>query len=193
MRDGEVEVPGTDDEWGLGWRIHRWDGAGDVIGHDGDTVGQRAFLRLLPGADTAIVVLTNSTRGALVATDLLAATADAVLGVDPPPLPTPLPAGEGPDPDRYTGIYERMHQRLAVAGGRDDTLRMTIIPDELFALAGMRERTLTLHPIDAGRYLTVDPESGITQVVAMIGDDEDDDAGPVRYVHFGLRAHVRIS
>jgi hypothetical protein len=86
-----------------------------------------------------------------------------------------------------------MHQRLAIAGGRDHgTLRMTIIPDELFVLAGMHERTLTLHPVDDARFVTVDPETGITHVVAMIGDDEDDDAGPVRYVHFGRRAHARI-
>ena len=101
--------------------------------------------------------------------------------------------GEGPDADRYTGIYERMHQRLAIAGGRDGTLRMTIIPDDLFVLAGMRERTLTLHPVDDARYVTLDPETGITHLVAMVGDDEDDDTGPVRYVHFGRRAHARIS
>jgi len=192
MRSGEVEVPGTDDEWGLGWRLERWAGTDEVFGHDGDTVGQRAFLRVFPEASAAIVVLANSTRGALVARDVLAATADAALGLTPPSPPAPLPEGEGPDPDRYTGIYERMHQRLAVAGGRDGTLRMTIIPDELFSLAGMRERTLTLHPVDASRYVTTDPETGTTHVVAMLGDDEDDDAGPVRHVHFGLRAHARI-
>jgi len=193
MRSGEVDVPGTDDEWGLGWRVEHW-GDTEVVGHDGDTVGQRAFLRLVPEADVAVVVLTNSTRGTLVATELLAEVGAAVLGTAPPAPPTPLPAGEGPDPHRYTGIYERMHQRLAVAGGRDGTLRMTIIPDELFLLAGMRERTLTLHPVDDERYVTVDPETGITHVVAMIPDDEDDEGTePIRYVHFGRRAHARIS
>jgi CubicO group peptidase (beta-lactamase class C family) len=192
MQCGEVEVPGTDDEWGLGWRIERW-GDAEVVGHDGDTVGQRTFLRLVPDAEAAIVVLTNSTRGTLVAMDLLGVAADEALGLAIPAPPAALPPGEGPDPDRCTGIYERMHQRLAIAGGREPgTLRMTIIPDELFVLAGMRERTLTLHPIDDARYVTVDPETGITHVVAMIGDDEDDDAGPVRYVHFGRRAHARL-
>lgn len=193
MRSGEIEVPGSPDEWGLGWRLERWEGHDDVASHDGDTVGQRAFLRVFPEADAAIVVLTNAARGTLVAVDVLAAAAEAALGLTPPSPPSPLPEGEGPDPDRYTGIYERMHQRLAIAGGREGTLRMTIIPDDLFVLAGMRERTLTLHPVDAARYVTLDPETGITHVVAMIGDDEDDDAGPVRYVHFGRRAHARIS
>lgn len=194
MRNGEVDVPGTADEWGLGWRLQRW-GELAVAGHDGDTVGQRAALRLVPEAGAAVVVLTNARRGAPVIEDLLSAVAEHVLGTTIPRLPDPLPEGEGPDPHRYTGIYERMHQRLAVAGGREGTLRMTIIPDELFALAGMRERTLTLHPVDDHRFVTVDPDTGIEHVVAMIADDEDDDDAtePVRYVHFGLRAHARIS
>lgn len=194
MRGGEVEVPGTDDEWGLGWWLHRW-GDADVLGHDGDTAGQRTFLRVFPDAGAAIVLLTNSSRGTLVAYDVLAAAGEAALGLTPPPLPEPLPLGEGPDPHRYTGIYERMHQRLAVAGGRDGgTLRMTIIPDELFVLAGMRERTLTLRPVDEHRWVTEDPETGVHHLVAMIDSDDDDScAEPVHYVHFGRRAHARIS
>ncbi len=192
MRSGEVEVPGTDDEWGLGWRLQHWGDTG-AIGHDGDTVGQRAFLRVLPDADAAIVVLTNSTRGTLVAQDLLDRVGDEALGLRPPSLPEPLPAGEGPAPDRYTGIYERMHQRLAIASGKDATLRMTIIPDDLFLLAGMRERTLTLHPVDEHRFVTDDPETGVRHLVAMIDSDDEYDDGTIQYVHFGLRAHARIS
>lgn len=193
MRAGEVDVPGTGDEWGLGWRVERWGGT-VVVGHDGDTVGQRAFLRLVPDADVAMVVLTNSTRGSLVATDLLAVAAEATLGTSPPAPPKPLPAAEAPAADRYVGAYERMHQRLELTAGPDGTLRMTIVPDELFVLAGMSERTLTLQPVDAERFVTTDPESGITHVVAMVPDDEDDDdTEPVRYVHFGRRAHARTS
>jgi CubicO group peptidase (beta-lactamase class C family) len=192
MRDGEVEVPGTDHEWGLGWRIERW-GDTEVVGHDGDTVGQRTFLRVIPDADAAIVVLTNSVRGTLVADEILGFVADGALGLTVPAPPAPLPPGERPDPDRCTGIYERMHQRLAIAGGSEEgTLRMTIIPDDLFVLAGMRERTLTLHPVADDRYVTVDPQTGIHHVVAMMAD-EDDDLGVVRHVHFGRRAHARIA
>lgn len=189
MCNGEVEVPGTDDEWGLGWWLTRW-GSTQVLGHDGDTAGQRAFLRLVPDADAAVVVLTNSTRGTPVADDLLRLVGESALGCAPTPPPQPLPAGEGPDPIRYTGIYERMHQRLAVAGGGEGTLRMTIIPDELFVQAGMHERTLTLHPVDDHRFVAVDPETLIRHLVVMV-ESEDDDTVP--YVHFQRRAHARIS
>ena len=44
---------------GLGWRVDRWDGRA-IIGHDGDTVGQSAYLRIDPQARVAACLLTNS-------------------------------------------------------------------------------------------------------------------------------------
>lgn len=187
MRNGEVEVPGTDDEWGLGWWLTRW-GDAPVLGHDGDTAGQRAFLRVLPGTDAAIVVLTNSTRGTAVADDLLGHVGRTAFGCEPARPPEPLPAGEGPDPERHIGTYERMHQRLEVTAGPERTLHMTIVPDELFVQAGMSERTLTLHPVDEHRFVALDPETLIRHLIVMIESGDDDEAP---YLHFQRRAHAR--
>lgn len=192
MREGQAEVPGTDDERGLGWIVTRW-GDTEVLAHDGDTVGQRAFLRVIPGADAAIVVLTNSPRGDHVADAVFDAVGNELLSLAPPTLPAPLPVGERPDPSPCTGIYERLHQRLAIAGGDDDTLRMTIIPDELFSLAGIRERTLTLEPVDDRRYVTTDPDTGIGALVVMLDGEDDGEVGRHAYVHHGGRAHARIA
>lgn len=193
MREGQVETPGGG-EWGLGWRILQW-GDTDVVAHDGDTVGQRAFLRVIPDADAAIVVLTNSARGEHVAEPVFDLVAERLLSLTRPALPEALPVDDRPDSARCGGIYERMHQRLAIAGGKDGTLRMTIIPDELFVMAGMTERTLTLEPVDANRFLTTDPDTGIRELVVMVdgdGDDDGDDERPA-YVHFKRRAHARIA
>ena len=189
MREGQVEVPGTDDERGLGWELTHW-GDAEVLAHDGDTVGQRAFLRLFPTEDTAIAVLTNSPRGDHVADAVFELLGNQVLSLAPPRPPAPLPAASRPDPTACSGIYERLHQRLAIAGGRESTLRMTIIPDELFALAGMRERTLTLEPVDEDRFVTTDPVTGVVSVVTMVRDDPS--ARP-EFVHYGRRAHARIA
>ena len=44
--------------WGLGFeRFDTPDGA--IIGHDGGTIGQSAFLRIVPEAGLAVVLLTN--------------------------------------------------------------------------------------------------------------------------------------
>ena len=188
MCEGQVEVPGTDDERGLGWAITRW-GDHEVLGHDGDTIGQRTFLRLVPDSDLAVVVLTNSARGELVADTVLATVGEELISARPSPLPEPLPEDDRPDSSTCAGIYERLHQRLAIAGGEGDTLRMTIIPDELFALAGLRERTLTLRPVDAERFVTTDPDTGISSLVTMIPGDD----GRPAYVHHAGRAHARIA
>lgn len=189
MMEPQADVPGSTDEWALGWNLKHW-GDLDVIAHDGDTVGQRAFLRVVPGADAAVVVLTNSGRGDHVAAAVFDAVGAELLGATPPPLPEPLPPEDRPDTAACSGIYERMHQRLAIAGGDGDTLRMTIIPDELFLLAGMRERTLTLLPVDETRFVTTDPDTGVDSLVVMV---EDEDEERPAYVHYGKRAHRRIA
>ncbi len=61
MRAKEAEVPplslmGT--HWGLGFELFDFPG-GFIFGHDGGTIGQSAFLRIVPGQDLAIALLTN--------------------------------------------------------------------------------------------------------------------------------------
>lgn len=191
MRDGQVEVPGTTDEWGLGWQIRHW-GDHEVLAHDGDTVGQRCFLRVLPHADAAIVVFTNSPAGPHVADAAFAAIGADLLATPTPTRPPVIAVADRDTDVGASGIYERMHQRLAVATGADGTLRMTIIPDDLFVLAGMSERTLTLTPVDETRFLTTDPDTGVTSLVVFVVD-EDDESGRPSYLHFGRRAHARIA
>lgn len=61
MADFQVECPEKDllgDSWGLGWFRCDWHGA-RAIGHDGNTIGQAAFLRLLPEAGIAVSLNTN--------------------------------------------------------------------------------------------------------------------------------------
>ena len=55
-----VDATGCEDatSWGLGWARGSWDGT-PVLGHDGNTIGQSAFLRLLPEHGLATVLLTN--------------------------------------------------------------------------------------------------------------------------------------
>ena len=53
----EFSAPGS--AIGLGWRLSRW-GNRTIVGHDGDTIGQSAYLRIDPEAGIAACLLTNS-------------------------------------------------------------------------------------------------------------------------------------
>ena len=61
MADKHAELPdkySLGDSWGLGWIRFGWDGH-RLIGHDGNTIGQAAFLRVLPEEGLAVTLLTN--------------------------------------------------------------------------------------------------------------------------------------
>ncbi len=61
MQTKHVDLPrltGMGDAWGLGWEIID-SSAPTVLGHDGGTIGQAAFLRIVPEEGLAVAMLTN--------------------------------------------------------------------------------------------------------------------------------------
>lgn len=62
MQRREVEVPDkwtvSSDAWGLGWTLYDWQGVRG-FGHDGATIGQFSYLRVVPDAGVIAVLLTN--------------------------------------------------------------------------------------------------------------------------------------
>ena len=62
MQERQIELPSTrpgDEAWGLGWALDVWGGE-LIIGHDGGTIGQRAFLRIAPNKELAVALVSNS-------------------------------------------------------------------------------------------------------------------------------------
>jgi CubicO group peptidase (beta-lactamase class C family) len=90
---------------GLGWGIY--DAGDDVlVGHDGETTGQIASLRLLAEEELAVVVATNSIpNGALVAREMMGEVLQS-FGISTPPLPAPN-WGVPLELERYAGRYSR--------------------------------------------------------------------------------------
>ena len=64
MTEHQADLPDKyvlGDSWGIGWIRFGWDGQ-RLVGHDGNTIGQAAFLRVLPdpqGGRLAVTLLTN--------------------------------------------------------------------------------------------------------------------------------------
>lgn len=58
----EAETPDKwtsgNEGWGLGWMLYDWNGI-QLFGHDGATIGQNGYLRVVPDTGTVIALLTN--------------------------------------------------------------------------------------------------------------------------------------
>lgn len=147
----QVRLPegASSDAVGLAWRVHEWGGR-RLVGHDGTTLGQLAFLRVDPAARFAVCLLTNSPRAPALYRQIMSDVTTAYLGVEVPADPEPA---EGVTPaglERHTGRYERAGLRFDVelADGR---LRMTATSTgELAAVTDDPVEEYDLFPMDAG-------------------------------------------
>jgi CubicO group peptidase (beta-lactamase class C family) len=116
MQEKQVVVPSGGDGissryWGLGWSIFEWDGH-TVIGHDGGTIGQMAFLRVVPETGVAVALLTNGGNGIGLYEELFR----EFLGVELPARVVPPDEPLQVDASLYAGLYEREGASFRVSG-----------------------------------------------------------------------------
>lgn len=97
-------LPATgNDMTGLAWRVTDVNGT-RLIGHGGATNGQKALLRLVPAAQFAVAVLTNSDDGGILTQQIVNAATEHYLGLRLPVAePLDLPAEQLAP---YLGRYE---------------------------------------------------------------------------------------
>jgi CubicO group peptidase (beta-lactamase class C family) len=171
MREPQVEVPTggigeSEAHWGLGWSVYTWSGR-TVVGHDGGTIGQAAFLRVVPDSGTAVTLLTNGGDPFGLYRDLCGELLAETAGIELPPEPVPPEAPPPVEAASYVGHYDRAGAALEVVA-RDDGLVATqtvtglgseMSPDPvelpLVAFDAGREVFLTQHPALKGAWLPV--------------------------------------
>jgi CubicO group peptidase (beta-lactamase class C family) len=146
----EFSAPGS--AVGLGWRLSRW-GERTIIGHDGDTIGQSAYLRIDPEAKVAACLLTNATESETLYREVFSEVFGSLTGATMPPPPRPAASGprtgEAPDLQRHAGHYERVSRQFDVSV-REGQLRMTLtMTGNLAALTASEPEELLLHPADS--------------------------------------------
>jgi CubicO group peptidase (beta-lactamase class C family) len=150
MREPRFAIPGfaaRNDAIGLAWRLGTWDGQ-RVFGHDGDTLGQQAYLLTAPDAGVAACLLTNSYGTAGLFQQLFTEIFQTFAGISMPATPQPA-SGAGVDLRRHTGRYERLSRRVDVSV-QDGELRMLYTTTgDLAELAGTDPEDLVLYPADA--------------------------------------------
>jgi hypothetical protein len=175
----EFSAPGS--AIGLGWRLSRW-GNRTIVGHDGDTIGQSAYLRIDPKAGIAACLLTNSAESESLYREVFSEVFGDLTGVTMPPPPRPADwvpgSGSGPEAGgqpagtpgvaglkRYAGHYERTSRHFDVSV-RDGQLRMALtMTGHLAALVDAEPEDLPLYPAEA-------TDSSGTGFVLRSGDDE---------------------
>jgi CubicO group peptidase (beta-lactamase class C family) len=105
---------GRADTVGLAWRMNRW-GDRQIIGHDGGTIGQAAFLRIDPQARVAACLLTNSPQAQGLYQRLFSEVFSTCAGITVPPGPASAAGPVESDLSRHAGRYERTSRRFDVS------------------------------------------------------------------------------
>lgn len=183
MREPQVTLPplglmGT--SWGLGWELYDWPG-GPVIGHDGGTIGQAAFLRVVPGRDVAVALLTNGGDPVSLYLDVCGHVLRELAGVDLPPMPAPPAQPEAFDAGRFVGTYSCEVADLTVSQDDDGRVWLDQAPKGVPAELGEPDR-VELVRLDGDTLVPREPRHGMHQPHVFIGDDG---TGRARYVHNG--------
>jgi dipeptidyl aminopeptidase/acylaminoacyl peptidase/CubicO group peptidase (beta-lactamase class C family) len=176
------------DSWGLGWIRFDWDGH-RLIGHDGNTIGQAAFLRVLPEQGLAVSLLTNGGNTHDLYEELYREIFRELAGVA---MPLPLaPLAEVPEIDlhRHIGRYERAStlQEVYVQDGQA-MVRVTLT-GPLAELMPEPAQEFVMRPADSSGDLFVVRQPGsltwsaITFYALPTGE---------KYMHFGVRATPKV-
>lgn len=190
MQAFQVEVPDKHilgDSWGLGWIRFDWNGE-RLYGHDGNTHGQAAYLRIHPGSGVAVVLLTNGGNAHDLYEDIYREIFQELSDVDMKhPVEPPIEPVEI-DGTPFIGTYERSSVRIEVLpDGKALRLRTTTLgeiaevnPDdavEEYPMVALGDNLFAVRPAGTQTWITA------TFYSLPTGEP---------YVHFGGRATPKI-
>lgn len=189
MRQVHSELPALGvmaDAWGLGWEIDNVPGA-RIIGHDGSTIGQNAFLRTVPELGIAVALLTNGGNVLSIYRDLVSGVFEQLTGRRdllkelPTPEVTDAILGQA-EAARFVGTYSASVLDMIVSRDDKGRLWMSEVPKGFVAeLAQPESETqLVLHGPDA--LITVEKSQGTHWLYAFLGDDGH---GRAAFLHTG--------
>ncbi|MEP9361325.1 serine hydrolase [Nocardioides sp. CN2-186] len=178
------------DSWGLGWIRFDWNGT-RLIGHDGNTLGQAGFLRILPGtADhggVAVALLANGGNTRDLYEDLYREIYAEVAGVE---MSTPFAPPAEPvevDVTPYVGTYERASVRMEVFVGDDGPRLRTTVMGPIAEMVPDPVDEYDLVPVGPALFALKPPGADTWAPVTFYELPTGE-----RYVHFGVRATPRV-
>ena len=172
------------DSWGLGWIRFGWDGQ-RLIGHDGNTLGQAAFLRILPEQGLAVALLTNGGNTRDLYEDLYREIFAELADVEMPhPLAPPEEPVESTSRRTWAGMSARRSAWRCSPTG--PTLRTTLL-GPLAELVPDPVEEYPMVPVGPALFAVKPPEAETWAPVTFYALPTGE-----RYVHFGARATPRV-
>jgi len=205
MAREQVRLPaplGASRTWGLGWSRFHWSTTGGepviVLGHDGATIGQFAFLRAWPGPEVSpsgrnecliVALLTNGGQASALAQTVLTEVFAERTRIQVPEVPAP-PTEPMLILDRamIVGTYAQSSARLDVLASQGTGLELRHVDTSGLADGNSETWTRPLVPVSATEFLVRPPLSGQWQPVTFCTLD-----GGSQVVYLGGRAHPRPS
>ena len=182
-----VDTAGQEDasSWGLGWALGTWGGA-RVVGHNGNTIGQSAFLRLLPEHGLATVLLTNGGRADQLHRALVGELLADLAGVEVPAPVAPDPSAPEPGDDAI-GTWAQASARLDVRREGDGLVLRHTDTTPFADLDPEAEWERPLVPYAEGVLLVQAPRETAWRALTLETTADGRDL-----LHLGWRAHTRV-
>jgi CubicO group peptidase (beta-lactamase class C family) len=189
MAEKQTDLPdptALGDSWGLGWIRFGWDGQ-RLIGHDGTTLGQSAFLRILPEQRLAVTLLTNGGRPKEMYQELFREIFAELAGIAMPRPPEPAAEPRAVDHAPYVGRYERAGAQIDVTEG-EHGLRLKFTATTALAHLVPELPEVDLVPLDDSRFLYRFSEKSSWSPAVFYALPTGE-----RYLHVALRATPKVA
>jgi hypothetical protein len=191
MQEPQIDVPDRytlGDKWGLGWILFRW-GDKFVYGHDGATLGQNGYLRIVPDTGTAIAMLANGGTPGAVYRAIYSSILESIAGISVPKIPT---APETPlelDLSPYEATFERLNVTCElVRNEAGNGLHATITASgPLASIGGDPVQQAEVTPVDGELFLAKFEKADEPIPFVFYGFVD----GIPQFIHFGARAMPR--
>ena len=191
MRTTSIQLPvitGLGAAWGLGWEVDRDDDV-RLHGHDGNTIGQAAYLRVAQDAQVAIVLLTNGGDGMGLLHDIVDPLLRSLTGAGLPAAPVPAEEPRAVDAAPYIGTYSNSIFDMEVS--QDDAGRVWLEQRPKGLLLEMGEQPSRDELISFGENSLImrEKKNGMHIVYTFLSPDPE---GRHSFVQFG-RAIARTA
>jgi hypothetical protein len=189
MQSHQADVPDKHtlgDSWGIGWIRFDWNGT-RLIGHDGNTLGQAAFLRLLPDEGLAVTLLTNGGSALDLFEDLYREIFDELANVTMPTRLGPPDEPASVDVQPHVGKYERASVQIDVLNDGDGPILRTTVTGPLAALLPKPTEEYELVAVQDNLFVVL-PSQSQTWIPVTFYELPTGE----KYMHFGGRATPKV-